>query len=128
MYITDLKAGDEILITLSKNLSAYPLRYPSGKIVYKTNVRNAHRESQRFVHGTGKVISNSNNVLKISFTQGWNKSQFSGVAEIDYQAVSLLYLYQGETNASTVAKGLDNPATAPPMNIYRKKVVLRWTS
>lgn len=124
MYITELKAGDQILIDLHKSLPAYPTR--SGKVtIYRTGSQYKLGKAVSFSEGEGTVILNSGKVLVMNFSGRVNPS-FHGVAEIDYSAVNNLYIYEGETNADTVAKGLENKQTAPAMRIYRKKVVLRW--
>ena len=68
---------------------------------------------------------NDSRVLVLQFSSRVNPS-FSGIAEIDYFSIQSLYLYEGETNAATVAKGLENKQLAPAMRIYRKKVILKW--
>ena len=125
MYITELTAGDEILIKLHRNLQAYPSGTP-GNIVYRTGKRYNKGNHVAFIEGTGKVISNTSKVLSIIFSSVV-QSSLSGLADIDYHAIREVYLYEGETNATTVAKGLNNVHLAPAMNIYRKKVILRWT-
>lgn len=124
MYITELKAGDEILIDLHKSLPAYPTK-EGNVIIYKTGSRYKKGKPVTFSEGEGTVILNSNKVLVFRFAGRINPS-FHGVAEVDYSAIQKLYIYEGETNADTVAEGLNNKQTAPAMKIYRKKVVLRW--
>ena len=124
MYITELRAGDQILIDLHKRLPAYPTE-EGDVIIYKTGFQHKLGKQVTFSEGEGTVLLNNNKVLVFRFSGRTNPS-FQGVAEVDYSAVKNLYVYEGETNASTVAKGLDNKQTAPAMNIYRKKVVLRW--
>ena len=124
MYITELSVGDKILITLNGKSPAYPVKMGTS-LVYKTGKQYARKQDPYFSEGTASVILNSENVLILSFAALVNPS-FSGIAEVDYPSVQSLYLYTGETNASTVAKGLYNKATAPAMDIYREKIVLRW--
>ena len=124
MYITDLKAGDEILITLTPQYPAYLTR--AGKVVvYKTGKQYKKSQSIPFTEGEASVLLNDSRVLVLQFSSRVNPS-FSGIAEIDYFSIQSLYLYEGETNAATVAKGLENKQLAPAMRIYRKKVILKW--
>lgn len=124
MYITEISPGDQILITLASSMPAYPTREAKDSVVYRTG-RRFKRNAITFIKGTAVVLSNSNNVLTFRFADFYNPST-SGIAAVDYQSVSSIYLYEGETNAATVAEGLNDPTTAPPVNIYRKKVILRW--
>ena len=125
MYVTELKSGDKILITLTKYSPAYPTR-AHNSVVYKTGKQYKRAQNKYFNEGTATVLLNSENVLVISFASLSDHS-FSGIAEIDYPSIRSLYLYTGETNADTVSKGLYNKSTAPPMQIYRKKIILKWT-
>ena len=125
MYITELKAGDKILITLNSSTPAYSTLMGKS-VIYKTGKQYRRKQDIHFSEGTATVILNSERVLVLNFA-GLTNTSFSGVAEVDYYAVKAAYLYTGETNAATVAEGLYNKATAPPMNIYRKKIVLKWT-
>lgn len=124
MYVTELSSGDQILITLASSMPAYPTRETKDSVVYRTG-RRFKRNAITFIKGTAVVLSNADNVLTFRFADFYNPST-SGIAAVDYQSVSSIYLYEGETNAATVAEGLNDPTTAPPVNIYRKKVVLRW--
>ena len=126
MYITDLTAGDDIKISLVDSSPAYPTWDWKGGTVWKTGRRHKNNRSLNFSEGTGHVISNSDKVLRIRFVDAIN-TVFTGIAEIDYTSISSVYLYEGETNAATVAQGLNDPTTAPAINIYRKRVILRWT-
>ena len=121
MYVTELNAGDRILISLSRSTPAYPTGKPS---TYKTG-KKYKRQDIAFTKGTGVVLSNSDKVLTFRFADFYNPST-SGIAAVEYYAISSIYLYEGETNAATVAEGLNDPTTAPAMDIYRKKVDLRW--
>ncbi len=124
MYVTELKAGDQILITLDRATPAYPTT--SGDVVvYKTGKQYKKSQNLHFNQGEGTVILNDSRVLVIRFCDIGNVS-FNGVAELDYYAIKSIYLYEGETNAATVAEGLNNKQSAPPSKIYRKKVVLKW--
>ncbi len=125
MYITELKAGDKILITLNKSTPAYPTLL-GNSLLYKTGKQYRRKQDAYFNEGTANVLLNSERVLVLTFA-GLTNPSFSGVAEIDYSAVKSIYLYTGETNADTVAEGLYNKSTAPAMNIYRKKIILKWT-
>ena len=125
MYITELSEGDEILITLGDSTPAYPVLVGKS-VIYRTGKRYARKQDVYFSEGTATVLLNSERVLVLRFAGTINPS-FSGIAEVDYQAVRSLYLYQGETNADTVAKGISDKTTAPAMDIYRKKIVLKWT-
>ena len=124
MYITELSPGDKILISLSRHAPAYPTRTSPTSIVYKTNSR-YKRHDLTFTKGIGVVLNNVDRVLTIRFSDYYNPAT-SGIAAIDYNAVASIYLYEGETNAATVAEGLNDPTTAPAMEIYRKKVDIRW--
>jgi len=125
VYITELNVGDKILITLNGKSPAYPVKV-GPSLIYKTGKQYARKQDLYFSEGTASVILNSENVLILSFAALINPS-FSGIAEVDYSSVQSIYLYTGETNTSTVAKGLYNKATAPAMDVYRKKIILRWT-
>ena len=124
MYITELNIGDKILIELNKSSPAYPTKMGKS-VVYKTGKQYARKQDIYFNEGTATVILNDGNVLVLSFA-GLVNPAFSGIAEVDYSSVQSLYLYTGETNESTVSKGLYNKSTAPAMDIYREKIVLRW--
>ena len=124
MYITDLSAGDEILITLTPQYPAY-ISTVGTKVLYRTGKSYEKSQSIPFSEGEATVIINDSRVLVIRFSDRV-KPDFSGVAEVDYFAIQSIYLYEGETNATTVAKGLENKQLAPASKIYRKKVILRW--
>jgi hypothetical protein len=121
VYVTDLSAGDRILISLSSSTPAYPT---GDSLIYKTG-KKYKRNAITFTKGTAVVLSNSDKVLTFRFADFYNPST-SGIAAVEYYAISSIYLYEGETNAATVAEGLNDPTTAPAMDIYRKKVDLRW--
>lgn len=124
MYITELSTGDKILLKLNSTTPAYPVMI--GKVfLYKTGKQYAKKQNIYFTGGTATIIRNSDDVLVLNFVSRSDPS-FSGIAEIDYGAINLLYLYEGETNEATVAEGLRNKTTAPAMDIYRKKIILRW--
>ena len=124
MYITELSAGDKILITLSTATPAYPTRASKDSIVYKTG-KQYKRNDITLLKGVAVVLTNSDKVLTFRFYDFYTPA-ISGIAAVDYYSISSIYLYEGETNASTVAEGLNDPTTAPPVDIYRKNVVLRW--
>tara|TARA_R110002051_G_scaffold268489_1_gene328539 strand:+ start:253 stop:636 length:384 start_codon:yes stop_codon:yes gene_type:complete len=126
VYVTDLQSGDRILISLVSSSPAYPTRTNTeGSIVYKTG-RKYKKHELTFLKGTATILSNISNVLTFRFADFYNPTT-SGIAAVDYKSISSIYLYEGETNASTVAQGLNDPTTAPAVDIYRNKVILRWT-
>lgn len=124
MYIYELSAGDKILISLSRQTPAYPTRASPTSIIYKTG-KEYKRQEVPFIKGIGTVLSNADKILTIRFSDYYNPAR-SGIAAVEYTAVSSIHLYEGETNAATVAEGLNDPTTAPAMEIYRKKVDIRW--
>jgi len=124
VYITELNAGDEILITLNGAALAYPTTQ-GNTVIYRTGRRHKKSQTVPFNEGEGTVLLNDSKLLVIRFSARTNPD-FHGVAEIDYYAINSIYLYEGETNATTVAAGLNNKQSAPASKIYRKKVILKW--
>tara|TARA_R110002110_G_scaffold201156_2_gene412051 strand:+ start:181 stop:561 length:381 start_codon:yes stop_codon:yes gene_type:complete len=124
MYVTNLQTGAEVLFNLHSSLPAYPVR-ENNVVIYKTGRQYKKAQEVPLTEGEGTVILNDSKVLVLRFSARTNPS-FQGVAEIDYNALKSLYVYGGETNAATVAAGLNNKQTAPAMKIYRNKVILRW--
>ena len=134
MNITDLKSGDDILITMLRPRPANPVMVKDS-LIHQTKGSNK-RSPQSFTGGEGIVLSNANKVLTIRFTSNTN-SNFEGVAELDYDAIRDIHIWEGESNADTVVlkRKLDFkleipvefPHTMPAVKIYKKKVNLRWT-
>ena len=85
--------------------------------------------------GNAIVMSNANKVLVVRFTSNTN-SNFEGVAELEYDAIRDIHIWEGETNADTVVQKrkldfeleipVEFPHTMPAVKIYKKKVNLIW--
>jgi len=134
MNITELKSGDDILITLLRSRPANPVRVRE-ETIHRT--KDAFKRTPRsFTGGKGIVLANADKILTIRFTSN-TASSFEGVAELQYEAIRDIHIWQGETNADTVVlkRKLDFeleipvefPHTMPATKIYRKKVNLLWT-
>ena len=135
MYITELSAGDKILLKLISGKYAYP-ELINGEITYRTSNINQKMKASYFIEGEGFIISNENKKIKMSFNSFDSRSCY-GIAEVDYNAFQFIYLNEGETNADTVVpkkkldfdleEDIEFPHTAPAMQIYRKKIILFWS-
>tara|TARA_A100001515_G_scaffold140438_1_gene136138 strand:- start:182 stop:595 length:414 start_codon:yes stop_codon:yes gene_type:complete len=134
MNITDLKSGDDIVITLLRTRPANPVQV-KGDIIHRT--KNEFKRTPRsFTGGEGIVLANADKILTIRFTSN-TASNFEGVAELEYEAIRDIHIWEGETNADTVVlkRKLDFeleipvefPHTMPATKIYKKKVNLLWT-
>ena len=132
--ITELKQGDDIIVTLLRSRPATPTGV-GNQIIYCTS-NNYKRTPHEFTGGQAIVLANAGKILRIQFTSRPN-ANVGGVAELDYAAIQSIYIWEGESNADTVVmkRKLDFeleipvkfPHTMPPMKIYKKKVNLIWT-
>ena len=133
MNITDLKSGDDILITMLRSRPANAINV-SGEVIYSTKGQ-YKRNSPAFTGGRCTVLSNSDKILKVRFRN--NTNYIEGVAELEYNAIRDIHIWEGETNADTVVSKrkldfeleipVENPHTMPASKIYRKRVNLLWT-
>ena len=126
MYLPDVPVGSNVLLTLHSQHPAWPTREGSRVIHTTSKAVHRSRSDAPFTEGTGTVLENSNLRLTVQFVDRTNP-RFFGVARLDYHAIQLLYVYQGETNEETVYGDLVNISAVPKMDIYRKKVILRWS-
>ena len=134
MNITDLKSGDDIVITLLRSRPANEVNV-NGNVIYRTK-GHYKRNARSFTGGEAIVMANANKVLTVRVTSNTN-SNFEGVAELEYKSIRDIHIWEGETNADTVVlkRKLDFeleipvefPHTMPAVKIYKKKVNLFWT-
>ena len=134
MNITDLENGSDIVITMLRSRPANEV-YVNGNVIHRTQ-GHYKRTPRSFTGGEAIVMANANKLLTVRFTSNTN-SNFEGVAELEYDAIRDIYIWEGETNADTVVMKrkldfkleipVEFPHTMPALKIYKKKVNVFWT-
>ena len=139
MILAEIPLGSRVRVKLKKRAYAGPQRV-GNSVVYST-ARHAqaplpHKpKGMTFTEGVGTILENSNKKIKMSFI-GLVNPDFSGIVEIDYFAFDSVYLWEGETNESTLTRShkidfnlveeIEHKNAMPPMDIYRKEIQLIW--
>ena len=89
MNITDLKSGDDILITMLRSRPANAINV-SGDVIYSTKGQ-YKRNSPAFTGGRCIVLSNSDKILKVRFRN--NTNYIEGVAELEYNPIRDIHIW-----------------------------------